>query len=444
MKGTKFLAAFVWALLLAAPAFAQQDIQVIGGTNPYVIIGRNINWAGSGPGNLNNNFIFSPIDPNEGFCLFLANKNTTSAHSVSVSVTQTGDPSLKTFIGQSGRWFNVPTTTTFPTSVPSSTTVGINYKTTASANVTVSFSGATAQAGSPDTLDIFAVQTNQSSCGSLSTNVVQGPYQNGTTATNAQQFPVLVGGSLDPGTTGPVAMSHIGSFGQGWLLDGGVCCQAWASGFVTAANMSSSTFTNLKSANGNSTEGETIVDVFPMGSLGPKGFGAGYVRTNFLEEATDQNFLTQSNQAAWVVLGKLTNPASGAMILSQFSTIANPTNPAFKDLILSCSAACELTVGRITARGTTCTTLTPQSLQTGNGGTVLNPNAADITENGCTGAATAATLMYDLNLAAGIPARIDLSGFVNFHNAGQGSGIQVLVVTGITGVTTASLTWMEQ
>lgn len=422
-------------------AWAQQDIKVVSGSNPYTIIGRSINWGGSGIGNLNNNFIFQPLDPNQGFCLFLSNNNPSNSHTVSVSVFQTGDPGLTNFQGFAQKWFGVATVTAFPVTVPTLGIVGINYKTTASAGITVVFSGATTAAGSPDTLDVFAVQTNQSACGSLPINSVQGPFQQNATVTLAQQFPVLVGGVTSPGSTGSAQMAHMGNNGNGWLLDGGVCCQAFASGFQSnpAGN-----FSNFKAASGASTELEGVIDNFSMGFFGAKGTAPGFVKTNMLEIATDQFWATQSNTPAWVVLGKLTNPATGATLLSQFLTNVSAVNTALKNLVLTCSAACELLVTRTTARGTTCTALTPQNLQFGNNGVQLAPVAADVSENACTGAPAAGTSMYDVSLAAGVPLTLDMSGFANFHQATAGSGWQVQVVTGFTGVGTASITWVEQ
>jgi len=428
-------------LLAAVPALAQQDINIVGGTSPYIVIGRGLNWSGSGFGNIQNNFIFTPTGPDVGFCLFLANNNPSSSHSVTVAVSQNGDPALKSFNGFQGRWNTVPTSSTFPITVAANSVSGINYKTSASANIVVTFSGTSAQAGSPDTVDVFAVQTTQSSCGALASNSVQGVYTNNANVTNAQNFPVLIGGYASPGTTGAALGMHLGTTGQGLLIDGGNCCQSWASGFQSnpATNLS-----NYKCAPGASTELECVIDSFNLGFFGAKGVAAGYTKNNMLEIATDQFWQTASNTPAWVVLGKLTNPATGATLLSHFSTTANATNFAMRNLVLSCSAACELLVARISARGTTCTTLTPQNLQFGNNNTQLAPNAGDISENGCTGTPTAGTSMFDLNLAAGVPITLDMSGFTNFHNAGGGSGYFVQVVTGITGVATASETWVEQ
>lgn len=430
-------------LLCTALSLAQTDQYIASGSaSPYLTLGRGLIWGGAGLGTVGQNFIFNPLDPNQGFCVFIFNNNTTSAHTFTLTVAQTGDPAIRSYSGNTQRWTNVPTQSSFPISVPANSLLGINYKTTASAGIVISFTGNTTQAGSPDTADIFTVQTNQSSCGSLPVNSVQGPFQQNATVTLAQQFPVLVGGVTSPGSTGSAQTAHMGTTGNGWLIDGGVCCQAFASGFQSnpASNLS-----NLKTANGASTELETVIDNFSMGFVGAKGTAAGLVATNFLEAATNQFYLTASNTPAWVVLGKLTNPATGATLLSHFLTNASAVNAAYKSLYISCSAACELLVTRTTARGTTCTALTPQNEQIGNNGVQLAPVAADVSENACTGAPTASTSMYDLNIAAGSTTNIDLTGTVNFHNAaGNGSGIQVQVVTGITGVATASLTWMEQ
>ena len=427
--------------ILTPPALAQQDINIVGGTSPYIVIGRGLQWGGSGFGNLNNNFIFTPTGPDVGFCLYLSNNNPSSSHSVSVSVFQSGDPALKSFIGSQGKWNGVPTTTTFPISVLPNSVSGVNYKTSASANITVQFTGATTQGGSPDTVDVFAVQTTQSSCGALASNSVQGVYQNNTNVTNAQDFPVLIGGLTQPGSTSTAATMHIGNTGQGLLLDGGVCCQAFASGFQSNP---AGQFTNFKNALNNSQEIEAVIDNMPLGFFGARGTAPGFTKTNFLEIASDQFWNTASQAPAWVVLGKVTNPGAGGTILSHFLTVGAAVNPAYKTLVLSCSAACELAVNRITARGTTCTTLTPQNIQIGNAGTVQAPVANDISENACTGSPTAATAMYDVSIGAGQTVTLDLSGFVNFHSSSSGSGFYVSSVAALTGVATASLTWVEQ
>lgn len=435
---------FALAILLCAPSTSAQTDNFIasGSVSPYLTLGRSLVWGGTGLGTVGQNFIFNPLDPNQGFCVFIFNNNPSSAHSFTITVGQTGDPIIKTYANNTAHWSNVPTTTSFPATVAANTLIGINYKTTASAVIAISFTGNTTQAGSPDSADIFTVQTNQSSCGTLSSNSVQGVAQQGTTETLSNQFPVQVGGLAAPGSTGQVLAAHVGTAGNGWLVDGGVCCQAFASGFQSNP---AGIFSRVSSANGPSTELESVIDNFSMGFFGNKGTAPGYVKTNPLEIATDQFWQTQSNTPAWVLNGKATNPAANQVLLSQFLTNAAAVNIALKWLILDCSAACEILVARETAVGTGCTTLTAQNLQFGNNGVVLAPAAAETLQNNCvTTAPTLGTTMFDIPMGANQWTSIDMAGFANFHNATAGSGIAIEVVTGFTGVATAQLVWVEQ
>ena len=435
---------FLPLVMICAPAIGQQDITVVSGTNPYIVLARGVQWAGSGFGNIGNNFIFTPTSPDEGFCLFVSNNNPSSSHSFTVAVHQTGDPAQTTYQSSQGKWTTVPTQSTFPVSVSASSVVGINYKTTASAGIAVTISGNSSAAGSPDTADLFAVQTTASSCGALAANSVQGVYQQGTNVTLSQTFPVLVGGLQSPGTTGFAEAMHLGTNGNGLLLDGGTCCQSWASGFITPGNISSATFSKVAAAFSNSQQSEVVMDVIPIGSLGNQGWGAGFVRTNFLEEATDQQFLTQSGQKAFQIFGRVVNPTANATILHNFNGTTSAVNPAYKNLLISCSAACEVFINRTSALGTTCTALTIRNMQLGNGGTVQAAAAGDVAENACATQPTVTYQMYDIQLASGTTYTVDLSGFVNFHNAGSGSGLSVIANTGITGNIAATLTYMEQ
>src|SRR5882757_3887908 len=68
-------------------AHAQQDI-TISGINPYTVIGRNLVWGASGPGGVNNNFIFTPPSTDSAVCVYFTNKNPTNAHTVNLVVDQ--------------------------------------------------------------------------------------------------------------------------------------------------------------------------------------------------------------------------------------------------------------------------------------------------------------------------------------------------------------------
>lgn len=443
MKIFRLLGAAI--LLCASLALGQTDNYISSGNvSPYLTLGRGLIWGSQGLGTVGQNFIFNPLDPNQGFCVFIFNNNPSSAHSFTLTVAQTGDPAVRSYQGNTQRWTNVPTTTVFPTSVPANSLIGINYKTTASAGIVISFTGNTTQAGSPDSADIFTVQTNQSSCGSIASNAVQGTVQQGNTETLSNQFPVQVGGLASPGSTGAVLAAHMGTNGNGWLIDGGTCCQSWASGFVSTGNLASATFSNARGAFSAAQEGELVVDTFPLGSLGPAGWTVGFQRTNFLEAATDQNILTQSGLPAFQVFGRAVNPTAGTVLLHHFNKQNSTVNPAYKDAIISCSVACEVFINRTSAQGTTCTALTIQNMQLGNGNTVKAANVNDVAENACTGAPTATYQMYDIQLGPGQSQLVDLSGFVNFHSSVVGGGIDFVENTTITGNAAVTLRFMEQ
>lgn len=422
---------------LCSIAWSQQDI-TIPGLNSYVVIGRGLAW-GSG---VNNNFIFQAFNPNTQICLYITNNNPTNSHSFTVTLWQAGDPAVKSFQQFPAKWAQTVTTQIFPKTVGSVATTGIFFNVSAAALLTAQFTGSSSAGGSPDTADIFAVQTTAGGCGLSSGTPVPviGAQLQGSNQTAANQFPVLIGGYLSPGVASTIQGLHIGNNGDGILLDGSVCCQAFAAGFQ---GNPASNFMNLQGSINNQQQREQVLDVFNLGFFGAKGTAPGFVKTNFLEIATDQFWNTASGAPAWVALGKLTNPAVNATLLEHFLTNAGAVNPAYKTLVLACSAACELLVQRVTARGGTCSAITAQNLQVGNNGTVQAPVAADVTENGCTTPPTASTAMFDLPLT-NQPYTIDLSGFVNFHNATAGSGISVQVVSTFTGIATASLTWVEQ
>ena len=431
------------ALLLCSPiAWSQQDI-TIPGLNTYTVLGRGLTWGGT-TGAVNNNFIFQVLNPNTQVCLYITNNNPSSSHSFTVALWQAGDPQVKSFQQFPAKWAQTITNQIFPKTVNAASTVGIFFNVSAAALLTAQFTGGTTQGGSPDTADLFAVQTTAGGCGLSSGTPVPviGAQLQGTNQTAGNQFPVLIGGYASPGVAGNIEGLHLGTTGNGLLLDGSVCCQAFAAGFQ---GNPASNFMSLAGSINTQQEREQVVDVFNLGFFGQKGTAAGFVKTNFLEIASDQFWNGAGTVPAWVALGKITNPGANATLLEHFLTNAAAINPAYKTLVLSCSAACELLVQRVTARGTTCTAITAQNIQVGNGGTQQAPVAPDVTENACTGAPTASTAMFDLQLGAGLPATLDLTGFANFHSpTGNGSGISVQVVTALTGIATASLTWAEQ
>lgn len=434
-----FLASCLLSLFPTKVEAQTDNFIASGSTSPYLVLGRGLVWGGQGLGTVGQNFIFHPVDPNQGFCVFVFNNNPSNSHSFSITVAQTGDPAIQTYQGNTSHWVAVPTTQTFPISVLNNSLLGVNYKTTASAGIVISFTGNATAAGSPDTADIFTVQTSQSSCGAIPSNTVQGPTLQGQTQTSTSQFPVQIGGVTSPGTTSTVEPFAVGSTGPGgFLMDSNTCCQ-----LLSNSPVSQSTFGEVKSIHAGAVQSPAQYNSISTVGLGVRGLYGGGVKVNFLEWTSDINQITASGVLGWVAMGKVTNPAANGVIFEHFNLLG-ATNMAYKTLILSCSAACEMIVNQIAARGTTCTALTPQNLQIGNNNVQATPNANDITENACGTPPTLGHAMYDIPLAAGQTITIDLTGFVNFHNAAGSGGFVVETAGAITGVATASLSWVEE
>lgn len=414
-----------------------------GSTSPYLTLGRGLIWGGTGLGTVGQNFIFHPLDPNQGFCVFVYNNNPTSGHSFTITVAQTGDPTVQSYSGNTSKWTPVATSTAMPTSVANNQLTAINYKTTASAGIVISFTGNTTQAGSPDSADIFTVQTDQSSCGVLPTNAVQGPFQQGTTITAAQQAPVLIGGLLIPGTSSSVQGLAIGNQGNGTVLDGRTGTSEAFTGKGFVSNLANLTFPDATKSGG--VQQEMWLAVLPTCTFGVSGLIGGCVHDNLLEIATDQFNNGPASTPSFQVFGRVVNPAANATILHQFNKAGSTVNPAYKNLVLSCSAACEIFINRTSALGTTCTALTINNLQLGNNNVVKAANVNDVAENACATQPTATYQMYDIQLTGAASFTLDLSGFINFHSATTGGGIDVVNNVAIaSGNVAATLTFVEQ
>lgn len=156
----------LWSLCLylqGGISYAQQDISV-GGFGPYFDIARDVKWGASAIGGANNNFLISPNDPAASICIFFHNNNNTSGHSFNLVVSQTGDPRQSVYTQDTGAWIPV-TVLGIPSPLPAGGTGAAFVRSYAAARLAVSISGATTQAGTPDTVNIFAVTTHANSCG---------------------------------------------------------------------------------------------------------------------------------------------------------------------------------------------------------------------------------------------------------------------------------------
>jgi hypothetical protein len=416
---------------------AQQDIRITSGTNPYLLLGRNLRWGATGSGAIENNYIFTPISPNEGFCLFVQNNNPTFDRGVTVAVYQAGDPGAKNYIGFPQKWDNVPTTTPMPLVVLHNSTSSVAYKATASAGITVVLSGTNGGGGSTDTADVYVVQTEQSSCGSVAVGAVSGVYKQNVGLGTGDLFPVLVGGTNFPAVGGTVQTLGLG-FSGGILLQGSNNQPMYAQGMTTPQNYAYEwcyqTTTSAKAC---------LMAVSPQAAFGNGGVTEGFVRNNILEVSTQLMNFTAAGTFGYWLQNKMTNPAANATLLHIYSLAAANNTIAYKNLTLSCSAACELVVSRTTTQGTTCSVLTPHNLNM-YGFTRKAPATGIGAEAGCTVAPTQSDVLLDLSLGPDQPFVADLSGFITSNGSGTVAGVMVQPVAGFTGFASASLSYVEE
>lgn len=182
-------------LLPAQSAFSQSTNpdHIVSGNSFYIALASNVPWT-----QLNANYIFTPITPNAGVCVFVENLNPTNPHTVTLAAFQTGNPSNRQFSGNTGEWVQVSVLNPFA-SVPAHTVNASFFSATGAANVTITVSGAVAAGGgSPDTANIFATQSNNGTCGATGgATLVQGSQSPGTALiTN----PVISAGVLNSPT----------------------------------------------------------------------------------------------------------------------------------------------------------------------------------------------------------------------------------------------------
>src|SRR6266567_2880361 len=122
-------------ILLAAlfPLFGQQDI-LISERGPYRDMLRGGKFGASGQGGVNNAFIVTPTNTDQGFCIFLSNNNPSQNHDISLSVFQSGDRQQLTYTGATEKW-SVDPLTVAVTNLPHSA-VTVSYdRTNAAARV---------------------------------------------------------------------------------------------------------------------------------------------------------------------------------------------------------------------------------------------------------------------------------------------------------------------
>lgn len=163
MKRTRtffFATILTVALFLGSPVGADQNLSIVG---RYGQMARGWPWS-----NGNQTWTFRPQDPDQSMCIFIFNNNPVSSHTFSLSVQQTGDANQQDFSSAPGRYI-ADTVVGTPSPVAAASMTSAYSHSNAASRVAIQISGAAGAAGTPDTFDLFAVQTNATSCGPVQT-----------------------------------------------------------------------------------------------------------------------------------------------------------------------------------------------------------------------------------------------------------------------------------
>lgn len=233
MRKLFLLLAFLCAAVEAA---AQNPDLVLNPGSSYVEVGRGIVWGTT----FNRTYLVTPNSPNASICVYVVNNNPSSAHSFTTTISQTADSQVPDFSNNQGRYNSVPLIS-MPASV-AALSMGSGFtQATAAAKVAIKFSGAATQAGSPDTADVFLVQTTSGSCGSASTsNQVQGTTAPGATVTGN---PLLIGGK---DLSGNAQFAGIGTPGIPGAASFGLAIGTTGNGITSSMNTYTSPNTDGK------------------------------------------------------------------------------------------------------------------------------------------------------------------------------------------------------
>jgi hypothetical protein len=309
---TKLFRAALFASLffrgcLLQPAHAQNPDLVLNPGSSYVDIGRGIDWGTQ----FNRTYVIVPNSPNASVCIYVVNNNPTNAHTFSVSTFQAADSQVANFSSNTGRFNSVPIVG-MGASVPAGSMVSGFTQSTAAAKVAIKFTGAASQAGSPDSADVFLVQTTSGSCGSASSALIV----QGTTAAGAAVIgnPLLIGGKDGSGLA---RFAQIGQYGNpGTALDGlaigtggvsplatfssvttpgGTAGGALAVGLFAGAN-SASTLQLVESGSGSCTTNINCVGLYTATSGFARTFSQTLTATSALPLWTGSNSVGVLNQ----------------------------------------------------------------------------------------------------------------------------------------------------
>jgi hypothetical protein len=205
--------AFAFLFLAGLVRAQTSDLNLNGGSN-YVDVARGVTWGT----NFNRTYVLTPNSPNSSACVYVVNNNPSNSHTYTLQIFQTADPRVNDYSNNSGR-YGATTVVGSYSPVAASSMAAAFTQSTAAAKIAFVFSASSTAGGSPDTADIFIVQTSASTCGASNGGVpVQGTIATGVS--NLTQNPVTVGGTDLGNLARPFGVFRSASGDAGAALNG--------------------------------------------------------------------------------------------------------------------------------------------------------------------------------------------------------------------------------
>ncbi|MGH9770300.1 MAG: hypothetical protein ACRD4Q_01140 [Candidatus Acidiferrales bacterium] len=175
--------AALFLLCFAARGIAQTDI-VSTGPGPYYTLAQGEAWGSKGKGGTDNAYIIYPKNPSDNVCFSFRNNNPTSAHNFNVSMYVTSQADVDSFyttsLSASSKYWNQGPIFSTAEVANAYGQVMVMIPAQGAAAVALLLSGSSAQPGTPDTADVFAVSTSASSCGGQFSTTTVAPTLLGT------------------------------------------------------------------------------------------------------------------------------------------------------------------------------------------------------------------------------------------------------------------------
>jgi hypothetical protein len=434
-------------LVLASIVFAQ-DIRKTATTNYVQFL--NVPW-GNGAGAFNNNFWFNTLQTEQGVCVWISNNNTTNPHAFSLVVSSTANPAIGGFTGFTSQWTSTSNAAgvSFPFMLSAASTTTFFYTARSSAFIALQFSGSAAAGGSPDTANIIAVLTSAANCTAIVIgNTVIGPTPTNSSISTANDQPLIIGGKRFINATGETQVARPAFFDSGTdgLMVG-----------VQSLLTENSTVPTIEALSNNTTGSANLpgaVADFPIGKGSDTDFGGGAGGTYAATRISRKYGQAGSDAFGWA-----STLTSGGLPLATYNTSLDSVNPAAGQLLLgvyegassalaphvvyvSCSAACDVTINRVSTSGTTCTA-----------GTIVrtfdpsigNASASTTNHAGCVANPTITYGIVHLWLPAAGTQSFNLTGYWTKTAAGAGNGFDVVNGTAVAaGTVSVTMDWMER